>query len=157
MNVDTDALSRNPVVNKGKLRHLHEDDNDTFMTSQEKMNVEKTFMKFNQGNNIKKGNNSKSKYFNSIFTQDNTDDFLEPSQDPILNINPKFSETSNVSPNEELFNDIFKNFLKYTSLLKLLASKLLLMTIILSSPILGKNYENSPWKTMTIRGKNKKK
>ena len=30
------------------------------------------------------------------------------------------------------------------------------MTIILLSPILGKNYENSPWKTMTIREKKKK-
>ena len=30
------------------------------------------------------------------------------------------------------------------------------MTIILLNPILGKNYENSPWKTMTTRGKKKK-
>ena len=30
------------------------------------------------------------------------------------------------------------------------------MTIILSSPILGKNYENSPSKTITTRGKKKK-
>ena len=66
-----------------------------------------------------------------IFTQDDTDVLSESSQDPILNINPKFSETSNVSPNNELFNDICNNFLKYTRLLKLLASKLLLMTIIL--------------------------
>ena len=80
----------------------------------------------------------------------------ESSQDPILNINPKFLETFNVSPNKELFNNICNSFLKYTSLLKLLASKLLFMTIILLSPILGKNYENSPWKIITIRGKKKK-
>ena len=30
------------------------------------------------------------------------------------------------------------------------------MTIILLSPVFGKNYENSPWKTMTTRGKKKK-
>ena len=120
------------------------------MTSQEEMNLEKTFIKINQGNNIKKGNNSKRKYFNWVFTQDGTDDFMESSQDPTLNINPKFPETSNVSSNEELFNDICNNFLKHTSLLKLLASKLLFMTIIILSPILGKNYENSPWKTIIL-------
>ena len=80
----------------------------------------------------------------------------ESPQDPILNINPKFLENFNVSPNEALFDNIYNNFLKYTSLLKLLASKLLFMTIILLSPILGKNYENSPWKTMITRGKKNK-
>ena len=127
------------------------------MISQEKMNFDKTFIKINQGNNIKKGNKSKSKYCNSIFTQDDTDDLSESSQDPKLNINPMFSETSNVSSNEELFNDICNNFLKYTSLLKLLASKILFMTIILLSPILGKNYGNSPWKTMITVGNKKKR
>ena len=121
MNLNADALSRNPIASEEKSRNLHEDD-DTFMTSQEKGNLEKTFSKINQGNNIKKGNNSKSKYFNSIFAQDDTDDLSESSQDPILNINPKF----------------------------------MFMTIILLSPILGKNYENSPWKTVTTRGKKKK-
>ena len=70
------------------------------MTSQGKRNLEKTSIKIREENNIKKGNNSKSEYFNSIFTQDDTDNFSESSQDPILNINPKFSETSDVSPNE---------------------------------------------------------
>ena len=58
------------------------------------MNLEKTCMKINQENNIKKGNNSKSKYFNSVFTQGDIDNFTKSSQDPILNIDPKFSETS---------------------------------------------------------------
>ena len=31
MNVNADALSRNPIVNEEKSRNLHEDD-DTFMT-----------------------------------------------------------------------------------------------------------------------------
>ena len=72
MNDNADALSRNPIVNEQKSRNLHED--DTFMTSQKKLNLQKTFIKIKEENNIKKGNNSKSKYFNSIFTQDDTDD-----------------------------------------------------------------------------------
>ena len=40
MNVNADALSRNPIINDEKLKHLHEDDDDTFMTSQEKLNLE---------------------------------------------------------------------------------------------------------------------
>ena len=131
MNVNADALSRNPIINEERSRNLHEDDDDTFMTSQEKMNLENTFTVNNEANNIKKGNNSKREYFNSIFTQDDINDFSESSQDPILNINPKFFETFNVPPNEELFNNICNNFMKYTSLLKLLPLKLLFMTIIL--------------------------
>ena len=52
------------------------------------MNLEKTFIKINQENNIKNGNtsNSKSKYFNSIFTQDDTNIISESSQDSISNI-----------------------------------------------------------------------
>ena len=57
---NTDALSKNPIVNEEKSRNLHEDDDYTFMTSQGKMNLEKIFMKINQGNNIRKGNNSRS-------------------------------------------------------------------------------------------------
>ena len=64
MNVNADGLSRNPIVNEEKLRNLHEDDDDTFMPSQEQMNLDKTFIKINQENNIKKRNNSKRKYFN---------------------------------------------------------------------------------------------
>ena len=95
MNANADDFSRNPIVNEEKSRNLLEDDDDTFMISQEKVNLEETFMNIKQENNIKKGNNSKSEYFNSIFTQDDTDDLSESSQDPILNINPKFSETFN--------------------------------------------------------------
>ena len=59
MNVNADALSRNPTINEERSRNLHEDDDDTFMTSQEKTNLENTFMKINEENNIKKGYNSK--------------------------------------------------------------------------------------------------
>ena len=88
------------------------------MTSQEKMNLENTLIKVNEENNIKKVNNSKREYFISIFPQGDINDFSESSQDTILNINPNFLETFKVSPNEELFNNICNNFLKYTSLLK---------------------------------------
>ena len=44
------------------------------MTSQAKINLEKTFIKIKHENNIKKGNNSKNEYFDSIFTQYDTDD-----------------------------------------------------------------------------------
>ena len=57
------------------------------MTPQVKMNLQKTFIKINQENNIKNGNNSKSKYFNSIFTQDDSNDFSESTQDSILLFN----------------------------------------------------------------------
>ena len=44
MNVNADALSRNPIDdNKEKSRFLQVDDNDTFMTSQERMFSKKTF------------------------------------------------------------------------------------------------------------------
>ena len=59
MNVNADALSRNPIVNEEKSRNLHQDDDDTFMTSQEKMNLENACIKINQENNIKTGNISK--------------------------------------------------------------------------------------------------
>ena len=83
MNVNADALSRNPINYEERSRNLHEVDDDTFMTTEEKMNLENTFIKNNEENNIKKGNNSKREYFNSIFTQDDVFDFCESSQDPI--------------------------------------------------------------------------
>ena len=57
MNPNADALSRNPIGNGEKPRNPHEDD-DIFMTYQERINLENTFYKINQGNNIKKGKNS---------------------------------------------------------------------------------------------------
>ena len=52
MNVNADALSRNPIINEEKSRNLHEDDDDTSMTSQEKMNLENAFIEINQENNM---------------------------------------------------------------------------------------------------------
>ena len=54
MNDNADALSRNPIANEETSRNLHEDDVDTFMISKEKMNLDKTFTKIKQVNNIKR-------------------------------------------------------------------------------------------------------
>ena len=39
INVNADALSRNTILNEAKSKNLHEDNDDTFMTAQEKMNL----------------------------------------------------------------------------------------------------------------------
>ena len=82
MNVNADALSRNPIINEEKSKNLHEDDDDTFMTSQEKMNLENAFIKINKKYNIKKGNTSRNKYFNSVFAEDDANDFSKTSDGP---------------------------------------------------------------------------
>ena len=49
MNVNADALSRNPIDdNKEKSRYLQVDNNDTFMTSQEKRSSKKIFTRNKQ-------------------------------------------------------------------------------------------------------------
>ena len=51
MNVNADALSRNPIAdNEQKPRYLQVDDNDTFISSQEKMFCKKTFTRNKQEN-----------------------------------------------------------------------------------------------------------
>ena len=83
MIVNACALSRNPFVNEEKSKNLHEDDDDTFMKSQEKMNFEKNFIKINQENNFKKGNTSKNKSFNSVHAENDANKFSESSEGPI--------------------------------------------------------------------------
>ena len=67
------------------------------------------------------------------------------SEGPISNVNLRLSEIFNGILNEELLNEINKDIVKYEKRFKLLSSKL---------PVI--NYENSPWKTITTRGKKKK-
>ena len=51
MNVNADVLSRNPIDdNNEKSKYLQDDDNDTFMTFQEKMFFKKTFRRKKQEN-----------------------------------------------------------------------------------------------------------
>ena len=54
MYANADPFSRNLTASEEKPRNLHEDDDDTFMTFQEKANLERTFTKVKQENNIKK-------------------------------------------------------------------------------------------------------
>ena len=81
MNVNADALSRNPIINEERSRNLHEDDDDTFMTSQEKMKIENAVIKINQENNIKRENTSKNKYFNSVFAKMMRMTLVKPQKD----------------------------------------------------------------------------
>ena len=90
-------------------RPLHEDDDDTFMTSQEKRNLEKMFSKINQENNIKKGNTTNDEYFNSVSPEIDANVFNETSEGPISYVNLKLSEIFNEIINEELFNEINKD------------------------------------------------
>ena len=77
MNVNADALSRNPIINEERSRNLHEDNDDIFVTSQEKMNLENTFIKSNEENNIKKGNMQKGSR-----TKVDSDSDSDPDSDP---------------------------------------------------------------------------
>ena len=83
------------------------------MTSQEKMNLENAFIKINQENNIKKGNTSKNKYFNSVFVEDDANDFSETSEGPIFDVNLRLSDIFNGILNEKLLNDINEDIVKY--------------------------------------------
>ena len=94
---------------------------------------------------IKKGNTSKNKYFNSVFAQDDANEFSEASEGPITNVISRLSEIFNKIGNEEVFNEINKDKVKYTNLFSLLSSELPVM-----------QYKNSWRKTMITRDKNKK-
>ena len=55
MNVNADAVSRNPIEdNKTKTKHLQVHDNDTFMSSQEKMTTKKLFTRNKQESQVDK-------------------------------------------------------------------------------------------------------
>ena len=87
MNVHANALSSNSTINEEKSKNVHDDDGDDdniFMTSREKMNFENIYPKTNHENKIKEEIILKSKYFNAVFTQNDTNDFSESSEGPIL-------------------------------------------------------------------------
>ena len=48
------------------------------------------------------------KYFNSVFAENDANDFSEISEGPISNVNLKLSEIIDEIINEELFNEIKK-------------------------------------------------
>ena len=76
MNVNADALSRNPIDNnKEKSRYLQVDDNDTFMTSQEKMFAKKTFTRHKQENFKNEVRPSRRRNLNPGIVPDDVDHF----------------------------------------------------------------------------------
>ena len=139
MNVNSDALSRNPIDdNKEKSKYLQADDNDTFMTSQKKMFSKKTFTRKKQENSKNEVRPSKRRNLNPEIVPDDVDHFSEIPEAQILNIDSKIAEYFQKFLSEELFSEIGKNILKYTNLFKNMASRLIFMTIFLLSPMFSK-------------------
>ena len=156
MNVDADALSRNPIdENKKESKYLQVDDNDTFMTCQNKMFSKKTFTKNIQRNSKNEVKPLKQRNLNPEIVPDNVDRFSEISKAQILNVDSKIPEFFVEFFSEESFSDIGKNILKYTNLFKNMASRFIFMKICLLSPMFSKKYENLSWKTITTRAQKK--
>ena len=73
------------------------------------------------------------------------------SKTQILYIDSKVPEFFQEFISEESFSEIGKNILKYTNFFLNMASRLIFMTIFLSSPMFSKIYENLSWKTISTR------
>ena len=90
MNVNANALSRNPIDdNNDKSKYLQVDDNNTFMTSQEKMFSKKTFTRNKQENSKNEVRPLKRRNLNPGIVPDDVDHFSETSDAQILNIDSK--------------------------------------------------------------------
>ena len=141
MNGNADALSRNPINdNKEKLKYLQVDENDTFMTSQEKMFSQKTFTRNKQENSKNEVRPSKRRNLNPEIVPDDVDRFSEISEAQILNIDSKFPEYFQEYLSEDSFSEIGKNILKYKNLFKNMSSRLIFMAIFLSTPVFSKKF-----------------
>ena len=139
MNVNADALSRNPTDDsKEKWKHLRVDDNDTFMTSQEKMTTKKIFTRNKQENSENDVKPSKRRNLNPVIVLYDVDHFSEIPEDQILNTDSKIQGFFQEFLSQESFSGIGKNILKYTNLFKNLVSRLIFMTILLLSPVFSK-------------------
>ena len=57
---------------------------------------------------------------------------------------------------EKSFSETGKNILKYTNVLKNLASRLIFMTIFLLNPVFSNKYENLSWKTIITSAQKRK-
>ena len=108
------------------MKHLQVDDNDTFMTFQEKMFVKKTFTGNKQENSKNKEIHFKQRKLNPVIVPDDVDNFSEISEAQILNIDSKIPEFFQEFLSEESFSEIGKNILKYANLFKNHASSLFL-------------------------------
>ena len=148
MNVNADAHSGNPIDdNKEKSKHLQADDNDTFMTSQEKIFDKKTSTRNKQENSKNEVKPFKQRNLSPMIVPDGVDHSSKISEAQISNIDSKISEFFQEFLSEESFGVIGENSFKNTNLFKNLASRLIFMTIFLLSPVFSKKYENLSWKT----------
>ena len=110
MNLNADALSRNPIDDiKEKSKNLQADDNDTFMTCQEKMFFKKTFTRNKQENSKNEARPSKRSNLNPGIVPDDVDHSSEISEAHILNIDSKIPKYFQKFLSEELFSEIGKN------------------------------------------------
>ena len=157
MNINADALLRNPIDdNKEKSKYLQVDDNDIFMTSQEKMFSKKTCTRNRQENSENEVKLLMRRNLNPVIVPDDVDHFSEISEAQILNIDSKIPEFFQDFLSEKSFSKIGKNIFKCTNVFKSLASRLIFMAIFSLSPIFSKKYENLSWKTITTRAQKKK-
>ena len=105
LNVNADALSRNPIDdNEEKSIHLQVDDNDTFMTSQEKMTTMEIFTRNKQENSENGVKTLKRRNLNPVMVPDDVDQFSKISDAQILNIDSKIPEFFKEYLSEELFS-----------------------------------------------------
>ena len=118
MNINVDALSRNPIDdNKKKSKHSQVDD-DTFITFQEKMFAKNIFTRNKQENSENEVKPLKQRNLNQVIVPDDVDHFSEILEAQILNIDSKIPEFFQEFLSEESFGDIGKNILEYTNLFK---------------------------------------
>ena len=113
MNVNVDALSRNPIDNnKKKSRYLQVDENYTFMTAQEKMFSQKTSTRNKQENSENKIKLLKRRNLNPANIPDDVHRLSEISEAQILNIDSKIPEFFQEFLSEESLSEIGKNNFK---------------------------------------------
>ena len=121
------------------------------MTSQGKMFSKKTFTRKKQGISRNEVKPLKRRNLNPVIEPDDVDQFSEIAEAQILNIDSKIPEFFQDFLSEESFSEIGKNILKYTNVFENLASRLIFMTIFLSSPVFSKKYDNLSWQTIPTR------
>ena len=140
MNVNADALSRNPIDDKKEeSKHLQMDKNyfDLWLLMKKWLPRNKHEYSKNEVKPLKRRN------LNPVIVPDDVDHFSEISEAQMLIINSKIRDFFHDFLSEESFTEIGKYILEYTNLFKIQASRLIFMTIFLLSPVFSKKYENT--------------
>ena len=156
INVNTDALSRNPIdYYKEESKDLQVADSDTFMTSNEKMITKKMFTRKKQEKSRNKVKPLKWRNLNRVIAPDNVDHFRKTSEAKILNINTKIAEICQDFLTGESFSDLKKYFKMYQFIDKS-SFKTYFHNNLFIKPNTCEKYENWPSTAITTRGKKKK-